>query len=552
MSPINSFTKRLKFYSEASLGSASSFTPAPVSQQPFSLLLGPSLQGDKFSLRANYVRQSASYMPLLGSFVGDRKGPYAEGHYRPFHWVDLNASASKYSNNLEGNPGLPTFHSSGYSGGASFNLPWKFSASGSLSTLHLTQRDPVQPGDILSDNRQLNFSLGRTIGRHSLLASVIDMKLNSNLLAQNQRFLEIADNFSWKRFTIGGAVRKQTQRSAENRNTLFFRGSIQTHIKSVSVYAYIEKGNDLVNQSVFSTNSYSSTVFGMSAPLRNGWRMQFEAFRNNLNTALNPVNIFLFGGGALSQNSQLAAFNQWSVYLRIGKQFQWGKGLPGGGSMEEYAAQHAPLVGTVQGLVMEQSLAGPRPAAHVAISLDGYRDAVTDASGRYLFASVPEGPHEVGLNMEQLPADYNPGGATKLHVNVAPNGVARADFGVFRLTCLTGQVVAPANTPLEDIVIRLKGTDRYTTPDADGNFGFDNLREGEYDVVIEVRTVPDGYLLASPAAVHTQASCTNPAVPLKFELKEKPVEEKPIREIQQPAIHIGGGGPTIPLAPGRR
>src|ERR1022692_2025483 len=36
-----SFTKHLKFYTEASYGTASSFTPSPVGQVPFSLLIGP-------------------------------------------------------------------------------------------------------------------------------------------------------------------------------------------------------------------------------------------------------------------------------------------------------------------------------------------------------------------------------------------------------------------------------------------------------------------------------------------------------------------------------
>jgi len=540
-----SFTNHLKLYSEATYGTASTFTPSPVAQQPFSLLVGPSWQRAKFGIRANYVRQSATYLPLLGYFVGDRKGPYAEGYYRPARWVDIYGSASAYSNNLEGNPAVPTFHSSGYTTGATFVLPWKFNAGASLSSLQLTERDPSRPGRFASDNRQLNFNLGRPIGRHNLRFSLIDMKLNSNLLPQTQRFEELGDTFIWKWLVLGGAVRLQNSHTTENRNTLFFRGSLQANLKRISAYGNWEEGNDLVNRSVFSTNAYSSTVVGLSTPLIKGWSLQLEAFRNNLNTALNPENIFLFGNSGLGLNTALAAFNQRSAYFRISKQFHWGREMPAfGRSLEQYTAEHAPLVGSVQGLVSEQSLAGPRPAANVTVSLDHYRAAVTDASGRYEFVHVAEGPHEVGLDLEQVPADYEPGPAPSAMVSVQPQAIARADFTVVRLAYFKGRIVAPVGTPLEGIVIRLAGTNRYTTPDLNGNFAFYNLREGEYDVAIDVDTLPDGYLLASPSSIRSLASSSaGPTGPIRFELRLKPQPNKPIRQLFQEHIHVGPDGP---------
>jgi hypothetical protein len=549
---LYSFSKHLKFYTEAGYGTASSFTSAgeqlastPVSgrQQPFSLLVGPSWEDDKLSLKANYVRQSTTYLPLLGNFVGDRKGPFVEGHYRPVKRVDFYGSASAYSNNLEGNPDLPTYHSSGYTAGASFILPWKFGADASLSTMRLAEHDPSQPGEIASNNRQLNLNLTRPIRRHSLRFSLIDMKLNTNLLPQTQRFTEVEDTFTWKRLVLGGAVRIQNSQSTESRNTLFFRGSIQANIKRISVYGYMEKGNDLVNRSIFSTNAYNSTVAGLSTPLLRGWNLQFEAFRNQLNTALNAENIFLFPNSGLGMNTQLAAFNQWSVYLRVAKHFQWGKQFPGGGDLEQYAAAHAPLVGSVQGLVMERSLNGSHPAAGIPVSLAHFRTAVTDASGRYQFSAVPEGPYEVGLDMERLPTDYEPGPATAARVSVEPRTIARADFTVVRLTYLTGRIVAPAGTQVESVVIRLAGTNRYTTPYQDGSFAFYNLREGEYEVLFDEQTLPDGYLLASPARARVLASNANPpAAEIRFELKLKPPQEEPVHEILQQQIHMGAGG----------
>lgn len=304
------------------------------------------------------------------------------------------------------------------------------------------------------------------------------------------------------------------------------------------------RGVRVVMKRVFSINAFNSTVIGVSTPLMRGWTLHAEAFKNTLNTALNPENIFLFGGSDLSVNQQLAAMNQWSFYFRISKQFHWGKGLPNGGagSLEQYAASRVPLVGTVQGLVMEQSLGGPRPAANVGISIDGSRSVSTDSNGHYLFTDVPEGQNEIALDMEQLPTDYEPGPDPKTHAAVQPRGMVRADFSVYRLTYLAGHVKAPKGASIDNVVIRLKDTKLYTTPDDEGNFSFSNLHEGHYEVMIEEKTIPEGYIMASPISVEVDATAAKPADPLAFELKVKPVEEKPVKELQlksQP-IRIGG------------
>jgi hypothetical protein len=110
-------SEHLKIYGETGYGRVSGFTPLTGAEAPFSFLVGPSWETDKFSVRANYVRQSTSYMPLLGYFAGDRKGPYVEGHYRPVEKVELYGPAGAYSNNLENNPALPSFSSTGYTTG---------------------------------------------------------------------------------------------------------------------------------------------------------------------------------------------------------------------------------------------------------------------------------------------------------------------------------------------------------------------------------------------------------------------------------------------------
>jgi hypothetical protein len=541
-------SEHVKVYGETSYGAVSNFTPSTVGQKPFSFLIGPSWEETKFSIRSNYVRQSTSYMPLLGYFAGDRKGPYVEGHYRPFGRMEVYGSSSAYSNNLEKNPALPSFTSSGYTAGASFTFPWKLSAGTSFTSLKLTEIEPLQSAPIPSNNSQINITISRPVKRHNLRFSLIDMKLDINSQLQTQRFEEVEDTFTWRHFVIGGATRFQTtESSAQTQNSVFYRGSFQANIKRISAYAYLEKGNDLVNKSVFSLSAVNSTVMGVSTPLFDKWTLHFEAFQNQLNTSLNPENIFIFGNNDQGLNTQLAGFNQRSIYFKMSKRFSWGKEMEQGGTMEQYAAAHAPLVGSVEGFVTEAALAGPRSAPNVTIILDHGRTAVSDATGRYAFSDVPEGLHQVELNMEELPADYSPGPANLSHVNVQPRAIARTDFNVARLANLAGKVTAPAGVQFDDVIVRLVGTKLYTTPYSDGTFSFYNLAEGHYDVEIDASTLPDGYVLASPARVAGDASSASPVSTLGFEMKIKPQAEKPVREMLKQEIHVsspGNGKPT--------
>ena len=534
-----SISKDVKLFGEMNFTKATPFASSPAAQEPVSFFAGSSWETDRFTLRANYVFQSVSYLPLLGYFSGDRRGPFVEAHYRVTPNIELYGSGSAYSNNLEHNSLLPMFHSSGISVGGSFILPWKLNASASISTLQLTTLDPQQTATA-SDNRQINLDVSRAFRRHSLRFSHIDMNLNGNSMRQSERFTEGEDTFTWKRLVLRGAVRFQGSQTTETRNTVFFRGSIQANLRRLSAYANFEKGNDLVNRSVFSTNAYTSTVIGFSAPLFGGWTLQAEAFRNNLNTTLTPQNVFLFPTADLGA-TQLPGFAQWSGYFRVGKQFRWGnKEFASSGGIGQYAAARVPLVGSVQGLVMEKSLAGVRPAANVAVSLDLYRSAVTDASGHYSFSGVPEGSHVVGLDMDQMPTDYEPGPDATARVAVDPRALVRSDFTVARLTHLTGRITAPAGIQIDSVVIRLAETTRYTTPDEDGSFGFYNLREGEYTVAIDLQTIPEEIMLATPASLQVSASSEiESPIGIEFRLDPKPQVEKPIRQILQQNIHVG-------------
>lgn len=550
-----SFTKQMKFYSEATFSHAEEASGGGKAGGPASVLFGPALEFSKLTLRSNYAYQTASYFPLLGYFAGDRKGGFAEARYRLKPGIEFSASANQYSNNLANDPAVSDFRSSGYSAGTSLALPWKLSASVDFSMIKFLSlpavSSPADGGGALAQNstdKQLILSLSRTIQRHSLRFSFMDLKLDQNPISSTQHSTEIEDTFLLKGIVLGGAVRLQSADSTQSRSTLYFRGSAQVNLRRLSAYGYMEAGNDLLNSTLFATNSYRSTVVGLTAPIAHGWSLQAEVFRNQLNTALNPENIFVMQSQGVAVSNTLSAFNQWSTYFRLAKHLHWGA-AQGGGGWEQYAAIQNPLVGVVEGFVMEQIMAGNRGVQGIPISLDGARIAMTQADGHYRFSDVPEGAHRIDLDMQTLPADFESGKAIGEHVSVAPRSNIRADLNVVRLTSLSGKINTPFGIPADSVVVWLSPSKRYTTPNADGDFTFYNLREGDYELTIDEQTLPEGCMLRSPAKKSIAVRLDSTADSVSFEIGIR-VIEKPVRIMIDQKIDLnnankpvrGGGG----------
>jgi hypothetical protein len=406
----------LKIYGEAGVSDAARPGDTKSVLAPF-LFAGPAWDTTRLSIRGNYTYETAAYLPAIGFFLGDRKGPFGEVRYRPADKVELYGSASRYESNLEHDPSLPTYESSGLSAGGSVGLPWKISASGQLSVVHFQIRSPDLDGPRTSDNRQVLVTLGRPFGRHNIRVSYRDLRLNSVGDIERQHSTEVEDIFRVRKLMLGAAVREQRlETSSEHRNSLFLRGSLQTNVGRFSAYAYVEAGKDLVNRTVFATSTVSTSVVGVAARLTKDWNFQVEAFRNSLVSDLNPESAFLLGNQGIGVSQTLSALNQWSVYFRLTRQIRWGGGLPPEG-LDRYTSEQIPLVGVVEGIVQERTLAGTHPAAEVPIRLDQSRTVVTAADGRYRFADVAEGPHKVGLALDELPSEYDPGAAAQAEVD---------------------------------------------------------------------------------------------------------------------------------------
>jgi len=521
----------LKLYGEAEWSAAQQDDSQLATRNvPVSMLAGPSFDTKLLTIRANYVFQNASYLPILGTYMGDRAGPFGEVTFRPSQRLQIFGSASGYRNNIADNPTIPTFRNSNASAGASFQLPGGISVNGQAMFLDLSTRTNDAGAWTLSQNRQELVTVARTLGHHNLRFMGRDYTQTSALGSQRQRSGEIDDNFHIWRLTLGAGVGLQRLLATDSRTSMLYRGSAQLSVRRLSVYGSFETGNDLRNKTLFSTNATTTTVAGMSMTLGRNWEIQAEGYRNNLVTDLNPQSIFVLQGQGVSIPGTLAQMDQWSMYLRVSRTFHWGKGGGGGGDLSQYAVSRVPLTGVVDGFVMQRLLDGNQPAEGVPVSLDRNRTVLTDAEGHFHFPEVAEGSHSVALDMLQLPADFDPGPVRETTVAVYPSKVARGDLDVVRLAFVQGKVTGPAGVPVDGIAVRIVGTDRYTTPDSEGNFYFYNLGEGDYSFMVDEKTLPEYAVTIKPDRVAVSVRLGRQPEPITFRF-EVHQPEKPVRKV---------------------
>lgn len=536
--------KNVKLYAEAS--------------QPFSsgaanvtsYLAGAAFDSQRLSWKINYVSEGILYLPLAGYFAGDRRGPFAEARFRPWRRMEVYGSASKYENNLEHNAGLPVLDSHTQSAGLTAWLIADISISAAISDVFFTETAPGQT-PAASANRQLDAVLTKSIKRQTWHVEAREIRLETTAGPQTQRSWEAGDNYQGRHFSVGGAVRYQQIYGVSSYNSLFFRGMAQSNWGPLSAYANFEIGNDLANRTVFSTEAYTTSVFGLGLRLSHTWNFQAEVFRNRLNVAMNPENIFLMQSAALSGISPtaqtLTALGEWSLYFRLSKQLRFGAGLPAE-NPDRPGIAAAPLTGEVEGQVLARALEGASPVEGITILLDRGRKAVTGRNGFFRFDNVGEGLHEVALSLDELAADYDPGTTAKTSVKVMPKRGARADFDVLPLASISGRVTstdeaprqgaappqdkAPQNkVPLDGMVIRMSPGTRYAITSEDGSFVFHNVHEGDYQLTLDKTSLPENGEVKSAEAAFVTARAGKAVEPVRFEINIRGVAAKPIKKV---------------------
>jgi hypothetical protein len=523
--------RHLEWYTETGWNNAAALGDSGNRSSTFSFVTGPTWTTPHVVIQANYVRQGIGYLPLLGYFLGDRRGPAAQSIVRLGRF-DFSGSWSQSSNNLEENQNATKFFSRQSSSGMNVRLPLSFSLGASYSKVNLQTTVPDQSPQF-SNNRLVNISLSRPVFNHNLRASVQQLDLQLPGMNERLRFAELEDTFHWKRFSFGGATRWQRAVSDSRKDSLFIRGNGQMQLGNFSLYGYLEHGKDLANATVFATSIVSTSVVGLAWQAPRHLAVQLEAFRNNFNSNLNPASIFILASQGIPIDTTLSRTNNWSVYLRVNRHFGWGENLSA--NPDEIVRRQAPLTGWISGFVRLRVLTGNFGASHVTLKLDFDKSATTNDDGYFEFLEVPEGIHTVALDVDSLPSNYNPSDPEQAQVLIRPNQPARAELAVTPLQSIAGTISDDAGNPApEGVVVRLDPQGKYTTTDKQGRFGFYDLPEGDYTVVLEENSLPENARATTAASAPVQIRFgANADSAVHFEYRIEPPEPKPLRNVLQ-------------------
>jgi hypothetical protein len=182
--------------------------------------------------------------------------------------------------------------------------------------------------------------------------------------------------------------------------------------------------------------------------------------------------------------------------------------------------------GEVRGRAIDQA-GYPVPGALVRL---GPYSAITDAAGGYQFTRVPDGPFDLALDKDKLPAAY------ALDEKPRPLTVTRGtreqvDLQVIPLNAIRGRVYLDRNhngfwdegEGIPNAVVAVNGSVTATT--ADGTYAFYNQPPGHYTVRLDVQRLPKGLAPASPAELDAQLTPDYPLIGFDFtvERKDKPI-----------------------------
>jgi hypothetical protein len=145
----------------------------------------------------------------------------------------------------------------------------------------------------------------------------------------------------------------------------------------------------------------------------------------------------------------------------------------------------------------------------VALRIPGVASVATGGDGRFVASGVPVGEQRVVIQLDSVPADYDPPAESERVVTVARNQVASVAFGMLPLGSFSGMVyqdvdgdgqLGPSDTPINGAVLVMDDGSR-TEITREGTFRFDPVRMGKHTVNLLVASLPDGsQVTGSPAA----------------------------------------------------
>jgi cell division septation protein DedD len=170
-------------------------------------------------------------------------------------------------------------------------------------------------------------------------------------------------------------------------------------------------------------------------------------------------------------------------------------------------------IATVKGMVFADwngnglQDAGETPVQGVRLRLAAVGATQTGRNGEFMFRSVPDGLHEVGLDLGALPIDFEAPGIARLQVALSGNDTQQIAFGLIPLGSIGGRVVRDLNAngaadqaePTVDGAVVILDDGKRSERSKRGRFAFEAVPSGEHTVTLLAESLPEGAMIAGDA-----------------------------------------------------
>jgi cell division septation protein DedD len=185
--------------------------------------------------------------------------------------------------------------------------------------------------------------------------------------------------------------------------------------------------------------------------------------------------------------------------------------MPGSSGLFRSAPVRA--VATVKGIVFTDwngnGLQDPGEGAvsGVPLRLEAVGAAESSKNGEFIFKNVPDGLHEVGLDVGSLPIDFDAPAISRLQVALSGHDTRQVAFGLIPLGSIRGRIVRDVNNNgvadtdepiVENAVVVLDGGKR-SEQARRGRYAFEAVQSGEHTVTLLAESLPEGALVAGEA-----------------------------------------------------
>jgi len=510
-----------------------------------SIRFGPLINRSRWSAELNYRRVDADFKNLNSELAYDRdqEGLFASWRYQPKRSLYLFGSVDYYHDNVDRLPELNTTDFwRVYSGFSLITAPWPdltfrldFTAAESRRQDE-NYRHYLSPGFYL----QLSKYLGKFYPYLRVRFQYYDDRVNE------QRDFTCPSIFLGFRYSYW----RSSYLMLEVENTRYYdylqnRTSTQNRYR-LAHYSPFFLGTDFYGELSYSNYSYGyytryetkrlELFLGLSKQLP--WRMKL---RLDLRTSW-PI-----------ASTQPA--NYW-ITLKIDRRFNWGEAPSFQGRASGSVLTGA---GKLEGLIFaDQNLngvfdPGEKVFPEVSLQLEDGSTVGADKVGKFVFSRVPEGLHTVSLDIRYIPADYYLLSPERQTVVVEKRKTSKLDIVLVEGATIAGKVFQDNNKnglldeedqPLKDGLILLKpvpeeglapalekmrSEELNTYTDEKGNFIFENIVPGPYELSIDEETLPKGVKQVTE-------------LPLKVELKPgQQIKDLKIIYLPRPVIYTVRG-----------